>query len=238
MPASLLTKKKFVRVKWTSDNALNARGAAIDDFKIFPAPPHIGVSQIIGFADRCQYLNPDRMTVSIKNKGNVTMFQNDTIIVGFDMNTENIAIDTFRLSADLLPGQTILHTFAELVDVTLPGNYKITAYTLIEDDPWFYMGNNDTVSLNFAVLPNPLTLLEDTIHTRQPDTVMLRPYFNPDYNYLWQDNSTGSTYNVNHGGWYFVKVTNTRGNGCSSYDSSYVELLFSDVGIDQFSNTV
>ncbi len=68
------------------------------------------------------------------------MRQNDTIIVGFDMNTENIAIDTFRLSAEFgLPGQTIQHTFAEPVDVTLPGNYNITAYTLIEDDPWFYM---------------------------------------------------------------------------------------------------
>jgi len=239
LPASLLTKKKVqFRVKWTSDNVLNARGAAIDDFKIFPAPPDIGVSQIMGFADRCQYLNPDRMTVTIKNKGNVIMKQNDTIIVGFDVNTQNIAIDTFRLSADLLPGQTIQHTFTEPVDVTMPGNYDLSAYTLIEDDPWFYLGNNDTVSVNFNVLPNPSTLLVDTIHTRQPDTVMIRPYFNPDYDYLWQDNTTNSTYDVEHGGWYFVRVTNTRGNGCSSYDSSYVELLFSDVGIDELLSPV
>lgn len=234
LPASLLNKKKVqFRVNWRSDNVINARGAAIDDFRIFPAPPDIGVSQISGFASRCQYLNPDRLTISIKNMGNIPMRQNDTIIAGFDVNAENIAIDTFRLSADLLPGQTIQHTFAEPVDVTEPGNYKITSYTLIEDDPWFYLGNNDTASVSFAVLPNPLTMLEDTIHTRQPDTVMLRPYFSPDYNYLWHDNSTGSSYNVDHGGWYFVRVTDTRGNGCSSYDSSYVELLFSDVGIDE-----
>ncbi len=44
--------------------------------------------------------------------------------------------------------------------------------------------------------------------------------------------STGHTYDVEQAGWYNVKVTATRGNGCISYDSTYVLLLFNDVGID------
>lgn len=233
LPAPLITQQKVqFRVFWSSDNAINARGAAFDDFKIYPAPPDIGVSQIEGFADRCQNLNPDHVTVTIKNMGIVTLRQNENIVAGFDLNNLHIAKDTFRLAADLLPGQSIQHTFDEPVDITMPGTYNLAAFTLVEDDPWFYLNNNDTLKMSFNVLPNPLTLLADTIHTRQPDTVWIRPYYNADYDYLWQDNSTGSTYDVERGGWYYVKVTAVRGNGCSAFDSSFVELLFNDVGVD------
>ncbi len=233
IPAYLLSKQKVqFRIFWSSDNAINARGAAFDDFKIYTAPPDIGVVEINGFADRCQYLKPDQVTVTIKNLGIVALGQNETIIVGFDLKGQHMETDTFRLGATLQPGQTVQHTFDKLLDISTPGNYNLTAYTLNEDDPWFYYGNNDTMSLDFNVLPNPLTMMIDTIYTREPDTVVIRPYYDTDYDYLWQDNSTGSTYHVNQGGWYYVKVTATRENGCSSYDSSYVELLFNDVGVD------
>ena len=38
---------------------------------------------------------------------------------------------------------------------------------------------------------------------------------------------------VEKAGWYNVKVTATRGNGCISFDSSYVQLLFNDAGSGQ-----
>jgi hypothetical protein len=220
------------RAVFASDQQVNDLGFAFDDFSIAIAPPDIGVFQIDSFADRCQYINPDRLTVTIKNFGINSLKQNDTIIVGFDFNQSVIAIDTFKLTTDLQPGQTIKHTFNEPVDVTVPGNYNITAYTLIEDNPYFYLNNNDTASVDFEVFANPLTILIDTIQTRIPDTVVITPFYDPDYDYLWQDSTTTSTYNVEDDGWYYVTVTDTRGNGCSSYDSSYVELLFSDVGVD------
>jgi len=226
------------RLAFASDSDSSNIGFAFDDFSIITAPYDIGILQIDSFADACQYINPDRLTVTIKNYGINKMRQNDTIIAGFDFQQEHMATDTFVLAADLLPGRTIKHTFDTPVDVNTPGNYNITAYTLIEDEPYFYLENNDTLSLDFEVLPNPLTMLFDSIHTRQPDTVTIRPFYHADYDYLWQDNSTGSTYDVNTGGWYFVTVTATRGNGCSSYDSSYVELLFNDVGVDSLIHPV
>ena len=113
-----------------------------------------------------------------------------------------------------------------------PGPHTIKAYTLIEDDPWFYEGNNDTASVAFTVFPKPDIGFLDTIQTREPDTVILRPYYNANYDYLWQDGKTTSTYDVDKGGLYSVTVTDTRGNGCSAKDSTYVELLFYDVGVD------
>ena len=127
----------------------NNIGFAFDDFSVSEAPFDIGVCQIDSFEDACQYINPDRVTVTIKNLGINPLKQNDTIIVGFDFNQEQIATDTFKLSSKLLPGQTVKHTFANPVDVTVPGNYNLTAYTLIEDDPWFYGENNDTAITGF-----------------------------------------------------------------------------------------
>jgi hypothetical protein len=220
------------RLAFASDPDSSDIGFAFDDFGIMTAPPDIGVSQIDSFADRCQYLNPDRVTVTIRNFGINRLKKNDPIIVGFDFNQVPMEKDTFHLAADLLPGQTVKHTFIKPVDDLAPGDYNLRAYTLIEADPYFYQGNNDTLSLNFKVLPNPITMLLDTISTREPDTVTIRPFYNPDYDYLWNDMSTNRNYDVEHSGWYKVKVTATRSNGCISYDSSYVRLLFNDTGVD------
>jgi hypothetical protein len=61
---------------------------------------------------------------------------------------------------------------------------------------------------------------------------MIPSFYDPDYDYLWSDMSTGNVVDVEKAGWYTVRVTATRGNGCISRDSSYVLLLFNDIGID------
>jgi len=233
LPASLINEPKVkFRVKWASDDDNTYRGMAVDEVNIYPAPADIAITAIDSFATRCQYINPDRLTVTIGNMGVNKMNESDTIIVGFDFNGIHMATDTFRLETDLLPGQHVKHTFNEAVDVTAPGNYSLTAYTLMEEDPYFYINNNDTLRLDFEVKPNPLTFMPDTIPTRVPDTVTIVPYYNVDYDYLWHDLTTDPQYNVLKDGWHQVKVTATRGNGCISYDSTYVLLLFNDTGID------
>ena len=203
---------------------------AVDEVMIYPAPADIGVTKIDSFANRCQGLNPDELTVTVKNFGINPLKQNDTIIVGFDFNQNHITTDTFRLAADLLPGESFSHTFAQVIDVSAPGTYNLRAYTLIEDDPWIYEGNNDTVSVDFTVYPGPITSLTDTIQTHLPDTVVLETLYNTDYDYWWNGTPGSNTYNVADDGWQYLKVTATRGNGCSAYDSTNVELLFYDVG--------
>jgi hypothetical protein len=219
------------RLAFGSDADSSDIGLALDDFSIYAAPPDIGVSLIDSFANRCQYLNPHKVTVTIRNFGINPVKKENPVIAGFDFNQVHMETDTFQLANDLLPGQTIRHTFSKTVNNDTPGNYNITAYTLVEDDPDFYGKSNDTLSLDFEVLARPFTMLTDTISTREPDTVFIRPFYSNTYDYLWNDLSTGPVYDVKHDGWYHVLVTDARGNGCTSYDSSYVELLFNDVGI-------
>jgi hypothetical protein len=233
LPASLASEPKVkFRVKWASGSETNYRGVVFDNVNIFAAPDDIGVSAIHDFADACEGLNPDQLKVTIKNYGLNTMNSNDTIVVGFDLDNNPVAVDTFKLTQNLAPNQSMTYTFPDEIDVLAPGLHAIRAYTLIEEDPWFYEDNNDTTSVSFTIKPKPYIGLPDTIQTKKPDTVFLRPVYNPNYDYLWQDNKTDSVYDVNKGQWYIVTVTDTRGNGCSAKDSTFVELLFYDVGVD------
>jgi hypothetical protein len=230
-------KVKF-RVKWASDDDNNYRGVAFDDVRIYNAPIDIGVSHIDSFANRCQGLNPEEVTVVVKNFGLNSLKQNDTIIVAYDFNLLKVETDTFKLATDLLPGQSIKHTFHTRIETLNPGNYHIRAYTLSENDPWFYGDNNDSVSVSFSVFPNPVTSLIDTIQTHLPDTVILVTTPNSTYDYWWNGTSGSNTYNVSRDGWQYLKVTATRGNGCTSYDSTNVELLFHDIGTDELLHPV
>jgi hypothetical protein len=233
LPTSLATEPKVkFRLIWASDEENNYRGVAFDNVKVYAAPDDIGVSSIHDFADVCEGLNPEQLTVTIRNYGLNTMNTSDTVVVGFDLDETTMTIDTFMLTQNLAHDQSVNYTFTDPVGILSPGVHSIRAYTLIEDDPWFYEGNNDTASVSFTVFPKPAIGLPDTIQTKEPDTVILRPVYDPDYDYLWQDGKTTSTYDVDKGGWYSVTVTDTRGNGCSAEDSTYVELLFYDVGVD------
>ncbi len=219
------------RIIFQSNEYGNGVGFAFDDFSVKVAPPDIGITSIMGFADACQGINPDAVTVSISNFGLNTLAKNDKIIAAFDVNNERVVIDTVLLNSDLPPGQSMVYRFSEGADIYNPGDYTLSAYTLLENNPWLYGDNNDTTTISFSVFPNPLTSLPDTIQTHIPDTVVLKTIYNSDYDYWWNGTPGNQTYNVSKDGWQRLVVTATRGNGCTAYDSVNVELLFNDAGV-------
>lgn len=232
LPEALHTEVKVkFRVKWAADGTNNARGMAFDNFRVYPAPPDVGVAAIDVPQDACQYEYPNEISLWVKNYGYNDLLENDTMIIGFDFESETAVIDTFFLSSDLVPGDSVLFTIPTSFDATSAGTYQIKAYTLIEDDPFFYVTNNDTTTKTFEVWPSPITDLADTISSRQPDTLMIEPYFDPSYDYLWGDMSTTPTYDVSVPGTYYLTVTEST-HGCQKFDSVYIQLLFADVGID------
>ncbi len=228
------------RVHWASDSITNYRGIAIDDVKIYTAPDDIGVLSIDSHNDDCQYANPDKVTVSIKNFGLNTLSNGEEITVGMDFNLGEPVIEAFELGEDFYPGDTIQYTFDQTIDIVTPGIYSLEAYTLIEADPWFYTYNNDTASLIFEVYQNPVTNWVDTITTKEPDTVVIRPNVPPvpGYAYLWEDMSTADSLQVPKDDLYYVTITDVGGNGCITVDSILIELLFNDMGIDQLLSPV
>lgn len=229
--AESFEKVKF-RLLFMSDGANSQpQGFAFNDFDIFKAPHDIGVSAINIPTDACQFDYPGEINLWVKNFGFNDLHTDDTLIIGYDFETDPAVIDTFRLASDLLPGDSVLLTLSTSFNVETPGNYQIQAYTLIEDDPWFYGYNNDTTTKLFETWQNPTTGLEDTISTRQPDTLMIEPIIEPEYTFLWGDLTTTSSYDVEAPGTYYLTVTESI-HGCQTYDSIFIELLFNDVGID------
>ncbi|MBN1118199.1 MAG: T9SS type A sorting domain-containing protein [Bacteroidales bacterium] len=235
LPEALSTEPKVkFRVVWMSDASTNARGAAFDDFAVYPAPADVGVSYIELPEDACQFVNSSTTTVYVKNYGFNTVEQNDTIIIGVDFESDASVIDTFLLNADLEPGDSLPFTLATNYNIDAAGTYNIMAYTLIEDDPYYYYEYNDTTTKQFNVWPNPGIILADTIGSRQPDTVVVKPGYPdwvPGYSYLWNDASTDSILDVEGEGYYKVTVTEPD-HLCSASDSVLVLLLYFDAGCD------
>ena len=241
LPTALNSEPKVnFRISWASDETTNYRGIAIDDVEIFTAPPDIGILSIDSLEDDCQYANPDKVTITIKNFGLNKLSANDNIVVGMDFESEEPVIDSFKLAEDFDPGETVEFTFDQTIDIVTPKVYSVKAYTLVEDDPWFYEINNDTASLMFEVFQNPVTNWVDTITTKEPDTVVVRPNVPPvpTYGYLWEDMSTADSLQIDEPGLYYVTITDVGGNGCVTVDSILIELLFNDMGIDSLLSPV
>ena len=229
-------KVKF-SVVWASDGANNGRGVAIDDFKIYPAPPDVGMLSIDVPVDACLNENPDLISVSIKNFGLSTVSASDTLLVGYQFDGNPSVYDTLFLVDDLEPGDSVQFAFSEKIDMPEARFYDLSVFTLFESDPWFYGSNNDTISKTLEIVPLPVTGIPDTIQSREPDTVIIRANIDPDYEYSWKDTlgselSTGDTLKVPGDGVYYLLVTDVGGNGCSILDSTFVELLYNDIGID------
>ncbi len=229
-------KVKF-RILFMSDSDTSyAQGFAFDDFQIFTAPDDVGVSTIAIPKDTCQFCYPDEISVWVKNYGYNDLDATDTMIIGFDFESEPTVIDTMLLGSDLVPGDSMLFQLPSTFNVTSPGVYNIRAYTLIEDDPWYYGSNNDTAWKSFEIWQNPVTDLVDTISSRIPDTVVLRPNVQPEYMFYWYEEESGRTstdtfFDVEVPGTVYLTVTETN-HGCQTFDSVFIELLFNDVGID------
>ena len=180
---SLATQGK-IRFVFQSNSSTVTRGLAIDNVKLEKLPPDIGVSSFPA-KDTCQYILPENTKVYIRNYGLTTLHINDTLRAGLNFQSESPRIESFLLTQNLSPGDSFIYSFNEKVNISNPQIYHMVAYTLIEQDPFFYFGNNDTASTSFEVWQNPITLLQDTISSRRPDTVVIRPHVEPEYSFLW-----------------------------------------------------
>lgn len=228
---SIYPKVKF-RVKWASDNNLtNGKGMAFDNFELFPAPNDVGVSAITNPDSACQFVNTDTVHVYVKNFGYNDLKTNDTIIVGVDFESDAAIIDTFMLASPLAAGDSILFKIPTSIDIDNPGTYSLSAYTLIEDDPYFYGTNNDTLTRTFTIWPNPVSGMVDSLYSREPDTLVITPNFEAGWTYLWYDGLTTQSHAVSESDIFYSVTITESAHSCQTEDSTYVQLLFNDIGI-------
>ncbi len=193
----------------------------------------MGAISIDSLHTDCQYVNSDLVYVSLKNFGIRPVHANDTLIIGLDVNTSATVIDTLLVPTEWPVNDTMQFRLNKPAPIGEAGSYTLKAYPLIESDPHYYGEvSNDTASFTFEVLANPVTNLADSVFSAFPDTLVLKPVYNPDYEYLWGNGSTDSVFDVPDAGIYTLQVTDTAGNGCITRDTIVIESLVPDIGID------
>lgn len=221
------------RFHFASDATGRLEGIGIDDIRIYEAPRDVGVVSIDSPVDGCAQEIGDHVAVTIRNFGLDTLMAGDTLIVGYDLETDPTVIDTVILTGDLLSGSTLPYVFTSQLEVLSSGIKSIEAFTLLEDDIDFYNDTltNDTLAKSFEVAETPYVYLPEAIYTVRPDTIVLDAYTGtPTDTYLWQDMSTDSDFQVTAmaDGIYHVTASNPY---CDYSDTSYVYRLIADVGV-------
>jgi len=235
LPAAVANQPmiKF-RFHFESDDLTTFEGFAVDDVKVYEAPIDIGVCGFKDLSTACAHVNSDSLKVYVKNYGFVKVKAGEKIYVAAKVNADPVVRDTLTLASNLPVGDSVLLQFTKPVNLDNPGNYTIHAWTANESDPTFYgTVSNDSSSLNIDILPLPYVGLLDTMRSSRPDTIILQPYYDSDYDYYWfYNSSTDSILHIPGQGKYAVRVTNSRGNGCATYDTTVVEKLILDFGVD------
>jgi hypothetical protein len=221
------------RFHFTSDALNRLEGIGIDDIRIYDAPRDVGVVSIDSPVDGCAQEIGDHVAVTIQNFGLDTLLAGDTLIAGYNLESEPTVIDTFILASDLLRGSKMPYYFTEALEVTSSGTKNIEVFTMLPDDIDFYNESqtNDTTAKSFEVTLTPYVFLPSHIYTIRPDTIVLDAYTgNPSDTYLWQDATTDPVYNVTAiaDGIYHVTASNTF---CDYSDTTYVHRLIADAGV-------
>jgi hypothetical protein len=141
-----------------------------------------------------------------------------TISITYIVDGGAPVMEEINLASALQPGQTTVLDFTGSYDFSSLASYQLDfelAYPPDENP------SNDTISSEVNVWGYPSVEIgggQDTLITNQVLPLDAGPGF---ASYLWQDNSTGSTFDVNQSGLYWVVVTDD--NGCSGGDTVYVK---------------
>ena len=155
------------------------------------------------------------VVVSVMNAGNVPIIAGEEILLYYEAGYQKATSEIFVLDYDLDPGHNIEYTFSEHLNLSKYDyfNFKVWLQNENDENP-----DNDTLDLVLDIYPLPQPHLGDTIFDPTPQGIVLDPGAGFE-TYLWQDGSTGSTYQVNspYSEWYQVAVSDL--NGCVNSDS-------------------
>lgn len=157
----------------------------------------------------------------------------DTIYVGYDqLATIDLGNDTL-----LCPGETLLLDVS-LPDATFLWSDNSTDPQLLVTQPgiyWVQVSNQcgsvrDSVTVDYSF--SPVADLGNDTALCQGESIILEAG-NQGAQYLWQDNSTGSSFLVNAPGNYWLMVSNECGTSIDTIEVNYLDLPQIDLGPDQ-----
>ena len=89
------------RFHFASDASGRTEGIGIDDIRIYEAPRDVGVMSIDYPINGCAQEIGDHVVVTIMNYGLDTLMAGETLIAGYNYESEPSVIDTFILASNV-----------------------------------------------------------------------------------------------------------------------------------------
>lgn len=183
------------------------------------------INQIINPVTSCSTPALQSVTLRYSNIGNDTLKVGQQVVFGYAIDDEFFAEKTHTLTSALKPGQFMLYTFSEQLDLSTPKTRYIEAYGKYNED---INSTDDTIMVTFDIKASPIVNLgaDRVIRT---ENITLDGGEGTGYNYLWQDNSTNRFFIVENTGNYWV--TTTAPNGCFDRDTVTITALKPDLRV-------
>ncbi|MGE0077228.1 MAG: T9SS type A sorting domain-containing protein [Bacteroidales bacterium] len=251
LPSSLANQSNVIfRFGFKSDKANNDfGGTAIDNVNLYEAPFDIGVESVLSPTTTCDLSNQQNIQLRIKNYGVRDLQVDDTVIVAINVEHPMIIdnqTDTVILTTPITAGNSIDYDISKKFNMSISGQYNITATTLIESDPQFYNAACNDTAITSVTVQKPYIELGSDIYTLQPDTVILvatnpdplvtyKWYKAPDMVTVIETNDSLHVPTID-GGKFFVTLENDI--PCSATDSISVNRLIRDVGISSYDSPI
>ena len=115
--------------------ATNANGCKhVDVVKIVQATQDVQVSEILNLSDACEHSSQIRPTVMVKFVEDAGQpFNSSNFNIGLSLNGVHIASEPFTVPTNWAKGDETEFIFAKTIDLSEPGEYKVSAYTMLND---------------------------------------------------------------------------------------------------------
>ncbi|MDA3952432.1 MAG: T9SS type A sorting domain-containing protein [Bacteroidales bacterium] len=213
---------------WYKVTVTNGVGCtAIDSVEVVDSEIDLAMDTLFTeLEDSCQRNTLTELSVRYRNNSIGILNENDTILLGYQINNNLVVQDTMFLSSDIGPGATALFTYNTMADLRTPDEYTVKVFTNFLRD---LDHADDTVFKTVNTWGYvDVELANDTIYSSQADTLEL--IATPGYDtYSWNTGSSNDTITPTNLSYYY-KVVVSDANICSTdIDSTYIETY--DYGI-------
>ncbi|MBL7113690.1 MAG: T9SS type A sorting domain-containing protein [Bacteroidales bacterium] len=196
--------------------------------------PDIGINRITNPANACELSSTENLDLYVHNAGSDTLTTNDTILVTYKVNSGTVVNDTLFVDRTVVPGDSVLYSSTQKVDLSIPDIYN---FTITVDYSKDLISSNDNVNQNIEVYGDPAVSLGDD------QVVNLKTYLldagSGFTSYAWQDGSADQYFTVLYEDQepdqtYTVTVTDDK--GCQDSDDIVVSFGLTDIGIEALMN--